>query len=98
MLSSKELTFNNFDKCVHDITNTPIAKEQISFWSKKHKVYTVTSNKIATHNGNNKEIQEDYGITRYCFGSNISFINHFNGKEVPSSIGELKQIYEEFIR
>ena len=41
-----------------DITNKPITKEQISFRSYNHKIYTVTSNKIAKRNPNkvDKEI------------------------------------------
>ena len=44
------------------------------------------------HNGNNKEIQDDLWI----YGSNISCIKHFNGKEIPNSVQELKEIYGQF--
>ena len=43
---SKEPTFYDFDKCVHDITNKPMTKEQMSFRNYNHKVNTVTCNKI----------------------------------------------------
>ena len=36
-----KLKFNDFDKCVQDITNTPITKEPIGYGSINHKIYTV---------------------------------------------------------
>ena len=50
--ASKRLIFHDFDKYMDDITNKPITKEQISFRSYNHKIYTVTSNKIAKRNPN----------------------------------------------
>ena len=66
--ASKELTLCYYDKCLHNLTNTPNTKEQINFTSEKHKVYTVASNKIAMRNGDNKKIQEEYSITTYTHG------------------------------
>ena len=66
----KELKFNDFDKCVHDITNTPITKEQTSFRSYNHKIYTVTSNKVVMWNAN----------PTYPRGTNIPFITYYDGK------------------
>ena len=34
----KELTYNNFDKYAHNVTNTPIIKEQTILKSIDHKV------------------------------------------------------------
>ena len=63
--------------CVHDVTNKPIAEEQISFRSCKHKTYTFTSNKITMRNPNenDKELQDDNRITTYPDRSNILFMN-----------------------
>ena len=43
------------------------------------------------HNGNDKETQDDLQI----YGSNILCIKHFNGKKIPHSVQELKEIYGE---
>ena len=48
----KELTINDFDKCVHNRTKTSITKEQISFRRINHKIYAVISNKISMRNPN----------------------------------------------
>ena len=89
----KELTSDDFDKCVHDITNTPIIKEQTSFRSINHKTYSVTSNKIAIHspNENDKETLDKDGITTSHFRSNIIFIKCFDDKDILNSIKELKK-------
>ena len=42
--ASKELTFHEFDKFVHDITNTRVTKEQMSFTIENQNVYFATSN------------------------------------------------------
>ena len=42
--ASKELTLHEFDKFVHDITNTRVAKEQMSFTIENQNVYFATSN------------------------------------------------------
>ena len=41
-----ELTFHDFEKSVHNVQNEPIIKEQMSFRSYNHKIYTVKSNKL----------------------------------------------------
>ena len=38
---SKELTFGDFKKCINDINNSLIVKNQRCFRSEKHKVFTV---------------------------------------------------------
>ena len=53
--ASKELTFHNFDKCLLDITNKPVTKEQITIKSYNYRFYTVTSNKIAISNPNEND-------------------------------------------
>ena len=45
------------------------------------KVYTVTSDKSAVNNVDDKEIQDEERGKKYPFGSNIAFIKHFDGKE-----------------
>lgn len=47
----RELTFNNSEKCVHNLNHAPIIKKETSFKNEKHKVFSIKSNKIAMHNG-----------------------------------------------
>ena len=92
----EDSTFQDFDKCVHDITNNPIAKEQLSFRSYNHEIYTATSNKFAIHNPNEnyKDLQDDDTITTYLLNSNTSFnlliikIHQIMIKEHPIMIKE----------
>ena len=93
----KQLKFHNFDKYAHDITNKLIEKEKnMSFRSYNHKIYTVTSKKIANSNPNenDKECQDPDGITTYLHGSSFAFIIYFNDKEIPDSVEEFKKIYK----
>ena len=51
------------------------------------KVYTVTINKNALSNGDDKEIQDEGRITTYLQWSNIPFIKYFDDKDIPNSTG-----------
>ena len=68
--ASKDLTFNEFDKCLHNVTNKPIAKKQISFRSYNYQSCFVASNKIGicNPNENDKESQDTDGITTCIHG------------------------------
>ena len=59
--ASKELTFKDFDKCLHNVTNKPIAIKQISFRNYNYQICTVASNKtaICNPNKNDKECQDN---------------------------------------
>ena len=49
-------------------------------------------------NSVDQEIQNEDGIrTTHLYGSNTSFIKHFNGEKIPNSIQEIIKIYKEFI-
>ena len=61
-------------------------KKKKSFKSENHKVYTVTINKSAVSNGDDKEIQDEGRITTYLHRSNIPFIKYFDDKDTPNSI------------
>lgn len=52
-------------------------KEINKLRNEKHKAYNVAINKIATHNGDNKDSQDEDRITTYPQESNISFIKIF---------------------
>lgn len=52
-----------------------------------NKVYTVTINKNALSNGDDKEIQDEGRITTYLQWSNIPFIKYFDDKDIPNSTG-----------
>ena len=69
--------FHDFHKCVHNKTNILIRKEQITFRSEKHKVFTVGND----DNGDDKEIQNDDGAATYPYGSNTSSIKHSDDKK-----------------
>ena len=75
---SKQLRFSDFEKCVFDSINAPITKEQVSFSSIKHVIYTITNNKIAVCKLNDKEILDEDGMTTYPLGSKISFIKYYD--------------------
>ena len=62
----KELAFHGFDECVNDTTNAPITKQLTSRRSINHRVYTVTSKKIAMHYVDDKETQDVDRITTCC--------------------------------
>ena len=98
--ASKELTFIDFDKCVHDITHKLMKKGQMCFGSYNHKIYIVTSNKIGMRNPyeENKKLQDNDTITTYSHGTNIPFIKYFADKDILNSIEEIKKIYKEFTK
>ena len=50
MLASKQLKFHDFDRFIHDVTGTPIVKEQMKFRSYNHKIYFLKCNRVAIHN------------------------------------------------
>lgn len=72
----KELNFHEFDKSVHNITNTPITKEKMSFIGYHQIIYTATRNKTAIRD----IIIDDYGIATYPHETNMSSIKYFNDK------------------
>ena len=41
MPASKEVTSLNIDKCVHNVSNKPMTKEQMSLRNYNHKIYTI---------------------------------------------------------
>ena len=94
--TSIELTLYDFDKCIQDITNTPIATEKTSFRSKSHKVYIVTLNKTTVSYGDDETQDEDM-IAAYPHRSNKIYINYFNDKDIPNSTEELKSKYKTLI-
>ena len=66
--ASKELIFHYFDKCVHDVTNPPISKEQIRLIIKCMLLHAMRS-----PIKNDKEILDDDGIRAYRHGKNMAF-------------------------
>lgn len=98
--ASKELTFNDFDKCLHNVTKKPITIKQTNFRSYNYQICTGTSNKIAicNPNKNDKECQDNDGKTTCFHGSNFTFIEHFDDKDITNSTEELKKIYKEFYK
>ena len=66
---SKELAFNNFDKCIDDIKYRSIAKGLISY---NHKIYRVKANKIVMGNPieSDSKILDRNGIRAYLHVGN----------------------------
>ena len=92
-LVNKELIFSDYEKCVFNSISDPITKEQVSFRSIKHVIYSITNNKIALGKLNDKEILDKDVISTYPLVSNIPFVKYLNDKDIPNSIEELKKIY-----
>ena len=93
--ASKELTLNDFDKRVHDVTNKPIAIEQMIFRSHIHNIYTAANNNIAMRipNKNDKGFQDSDVIATYPHGSSFTFIKYFNNKDITNSNRKIYKIF-----
>ena len=93
--ASKELTLNDFDKRIHDVTNKPITIEQMIFRSHIHNIYTAANNNIAMRipNKNDKGFQDSDVITTYPHGSSFTFIKYFNNKDITNSNRKIYKIF-----
>ena len=89
---SKELAFDNFDKCIDDIKGRSIAKGLIRY---NHKIYKVKANKIAMGNPieSDSKILDKNGIRAYPHVGNafIGKIFDDKGEDIPNAIKELKK-------
>ena len=95
-LVSEELQFSGYEKCVFGSINVHITKEQVSFRSIKHAIYTITNNKTTLRKFSHKEIVNENEITISLLGSNIPFAKHFDDKDIPNYTGKLKKLHQKF--